>query len=86
MAFRREETCNRSEDRRRQYRLKQELRLASIVSLEPVGEDGVQHDVGRTYLSSVTLDQSGVDGIGHGERRHILSQFIGLDFVGGEGR
>lgn len=39
---------------------------------------------GRTHLGSVTLDESSVDGVGHGERTHVGSELIAFDLVRGE--
>lgn len=41
-------------------------------------------DKQETHLGSVTLDESRVDGVGHGERTHVGSELVTLDLVRGE--
>ena len=51
--------------------------------LPSISYHGVQKD--GTHLGRVSLDESGVDGVGHGEARHIGSELISFNLVGGEG-
>jgi hypothetical protein len=39
-----------------------------------------------THLSGVTLDETGVDGVGEGEGGEVTLELVGLNLVGGESR
>jgi hypothetical protein len=38
-----------------------------------------------THLSGVTLDETGVDGVGKGEGGEVTLELVGLDLVGDDG-